>query len=112
MSYLGPTVKPVAILDIATSTSPSAATLQDVNNIYACDVSGGPISFNIPSGCSVLTMFTLKDAFNGGDQASTNNITVNAPGGETIDGASSFLLAQDFVSVTFMKRTATDWMVM
>jgi len=63
-------------------------------------------SIVLPIGAPIGTVFIVKDV--SGD-ASTNNITITAPG-DTIDGAASYVINIDYASVTLV-QTATEWSV-
>jgi hypothetical protein len=64
----------------------------------------GGVSIALPSGASVVQgkFLVLKDE---SGAAGINNITVNANGGDTIDGQSSFTLALNYGSITLLWNT-------
>ena len=57
----------------------------------------------MPSALGVAAgrFFVIKDI---GGAASTNNITVHISGTDTVDGASSHVIASNFGSATFISR--------
>lgn len=65
-----------------------------------------PSSIVLPIGAPIGTVFIVKDT--SGD-ASTNNITITAPG-STIDGAATYVINIDYASVTLV-QTSTEWSV-
>jgi hypothetical protein len=100
------------VVNISSNPSPSVATLQASNIIYACSVNSGAFTITLPSGCSVGTKLTVKDRWTGGIQAGTNNITVQTSGSDTIDGSATFVISSNLASITLIKGTSTDWLVL
>lgn len=72
------------------------------------DPSGGPISYDLPTGAALYDTVTVKD-LNGGATL-TNTITVTTTDGSLIDGAASFVINIGFASFTFMWN-GTGWSV-
>lgn len=74
--------------DIDFSDSPVTVTVDD--RAFWCDTSGGDLIFDLPSvvGKAALYFVFKKDT------SDSNTITINAPSGKTIDGASSYVLSQ------------------
>lgn len=103
--------KQETVINVSANPSPSAATLEAADITYACDVNAGGFTVTLPSGCANGTKVRVKDRFNGGVQAGTNNITISASGGETIDGTASQFIAVNYGSMTFIKGVGTDWLV-
>jgi hypothetical protein len=99
------------VVNISSNPSPSVATLQASNIIYACSVNSGAFTITLPSGCAVGTKLTIKDRWTGGVQAGTNNITVQTSSSDTIDGSATFVISSNLASITLIKGTSTDWMV-
>lgn len=90
-----------------TVTSTSGTFTASANTIYLIDTSGGTATVTLPSAVSGATIY-LKDS--SGD-ANTNNITVNTPGAETIDGAASLTMDSDFEQKTLVSD-GTDWFIL
>jgi len=65
-------------------------------------------SVTLNSGWPTNALTIVKD--NTGSGAS-NNITVNAPGGHTIDGVGSKIIATDWGSLSFIRTGGTTWRV-
>ncbi len=102
---------PVAQAAVAASIAPTDGQLTGVDITYVCDVSGGPITITLPSGCAPGTKVTIKDGFNGGTQAGTNNITVLRSSVDTIDGATSRVINTNLGVLRLYKGFGTDWSI-
>lgn len=77
----------------------------DVNNIILifADTTSGPATATIQSADIVDdTLFIIKDEFG---NASTNNITIDTQGSETIDGVSSVDIQVNYGVVRLMARS-------
>lgn len=69
----------------------------------------GASSITLPAGCGVGTTFLIRD---GKGDASSNNITISAPSGETIHGAGTLVLAVNYSAVWLRKDSSTTWVIM
>ena len=88
---------------IAVGDSPYTALAADV--VIAVDCSGGPITVNLPTAVGIAgKSYTVKDE--SGD-AATSNITIDGNGGETIDGALTYVINTDRGEVTIYSDGAT-----
>ena len=81
------------------------------DQIISTKVSSGPAACTLPSAASrVGVPLTFKDL----GQAAAHNITLTAAGGDTIDGAATYVIRNNFAWVTlvpFNDGTNTGWMV-
>jgi hypothetical protein len=77
------------------TTSPHSAS-NTADYIIGCDPSGGAITVNLPAlGYDAQTFLVVDET----GSAGTNNITVNAPAGHTINGASSVVISTNYGAV-------------
>lgn len=89
------------------STSSISANTTLVDKIeYFVDTSGGAVTLTLPA-VSPTMCIVVKDV---GGVASTNTITINPPGAETIDGAASFVLDWDYGSVEINSDNTNYWL--
>lgn len=65
-------------------------------------------TLNITAGMLTGHILVIQDTTG---SASTKNITVVPQGGETVNGLSSFVIAQNYGSATMVKTGATTWML-
>ncbi len=86
-----------------TSGSPNTITESDNASYYVCDTSTAAVHIRLPaaSGAAAGRFFVIKDI---GGSGSTNNITVHISGTDTVDGASSHVIASNYGSATFISR--------
>ena len=86
-----------------TSGSPNAITESDNASYYVCDASTAAVHVRLPAASTSAAgrFFVIKDI---SGVASTNNITVHITGTDTVDGASSHVIASNFGSATFISR--------
>ena len=75
----------------------AAATLSN-KRIHLVDSSGGAFAVTLPAPSADL-FIVVKDS---DGSASVENITINTPGAETIDGLASYVLATNYESVTIV----------
>ena len=99
----GPPGTPGLVPVTVVTTTPFQVLLGDY--LLAVNIDG-PSSIVLPVGAPIGTVFIVKDT--SGD-ASTNNITITAPG-STIDGAATYVINIDYASVTLV-QTSTEWSV-
>lgn len=99
------------VINAASTQTPTSTQLEQENRCYAFDTSGGARSLVLPSVVAAGTTLKVKDKYQGGAQASTNNITITAAGGETIDGQATYIIGTDMGSIQLIKGLAADWMV-
>ena len=90
-------------LSSSSSTAPDTINASDNASYYVCDTSSTAVFVRLPAALGVAAgrFFVIKDI---GGAASTNNITVQVSGTDTIDGASTHLIASNFGSATFISR--------
>ena len=93
------------------TTTTTPIVVQSTDQIISTNVSSGPAACTLPSAASrVGVPLTFKDL----GQASAHNITLTAAGGDTIDGAATYVIRDNFGYVTlvpFNDGTNTGWMV-
>lgn len=91
------------IADVFNITSSSGVFTAVVNNTHLVDTSGGVATITLPAAVTD-TFVRIKDKGN----ANTNNITVNTPAAETIDGAASDVINSDYGSIVYV-CDGTNW---
>lgn len=69
-----------------------------------------PGNINLPAGDPVGSAYLFKD-IEGAMDAGPNVVTITAPLGETIDQQATALMDDDFIELTIVKVTATEWML-
>ncbi len=86
-----------------TSGSPNLITESDGASYYACDSSTAAVFIRLPaaSGGDAGRFFFIKDKSGSG---STNNVTVQITGTDQVDGASTYVIASNYGSATFISR--------
>ena len=86
-----------------TSGSPNLIVEANNASYYVCNPSTAAVHVRLPaaSGAAAGRFFVIKDI---SGVASTNNITVHITGTDTVDGASSHVIASNFGSATFISR--------
>ena len=86
-----------------TSGSPNAITESDNASYYVCNPSTAAVHVRLPAASTSAAgrFYIIKDI---SGAASTNNITVHITGTDTVDGASSHVIASNFGSATFISR--------
>lgn len=73
------------------------------------DTSGGPITINMPAASTRNGVpLTVKDD---SGNASTNNITINLNGAETVDGLAPWLVNADFGAVRLVPKAGSGYKV-
>ena len=90
-------------LSSSSSTAPDTINASDNASYYVCDTSSTAVFVRLPAALGVAAgrFFVIKDI---SGAASTNNITVQVSGTDTIDGASTHVIASNFGSATFISR--------
>jgi len=93
------------------TTTVTPIVVASTDQIISCNISSGPAACTLPSAASRLGVpLTFKDL----GQAAVNNITLTASGGDTIDGAATWVLTNNRQWVTlvpFNDGANTGWMV-
>lgn len=76
--------------------------------MIACDPTSNPITITLPVIAGVPTgrLYIVKDSTG---KSQTNNITVNPAGSNTVDGAASLLIDDNFWSVGFVSDGTSNW---
>lgn len=87
---------------VALQTGPGSYSAA-VNEFVPVDVSGGAFTVNLPAGHVAGDKIMVKLA-----GTATNNVTVDADGAETIDGAATYLLTTNDESAEFLSN-GTNW---
>ena len=93
----------VDTLSGGTSGSPNLILEGNNASYYVCDASTAAVHVRLPAASTSAAgrFFVIKDI---SGAASTNNITVHISGTDTVDGASSHVIASNFGSATFISR--------
>lgn len=79
------------------------------DSVLYVDSTGGPVVINMPLAVARGGLaLTIKDV---GGSASTNNITINASGAETIDSITPMLIASDFGGYKLNPRSGVGYTV-
>jgi hypothetical protein len=93
------------------TTTATPIIVQSTDQIISCDISSGPAACTLPSAISRAGVpLTFKDL----GQATAHPITLTASGTDKIDGASTYVLSNNYQWVTlvpFNDGTNTGWMV-
>lgn len=88
-------------------SSSSGVFTATAGTTHLVDTSGGAATVTLPAAAAnryVILKDSTGDAF-------SNNITVNTPGAETIDGAASFTMNSEYGSETFVSD-GTNWFIL
>lgn len=88
------------------TTTPAAPTIATATAVVNLS-SAGASTVTLPT-TGLFAGYALTVVDGKGD-AGFNNITVNAPGGHTINGASSFVIRSNYESVTFQYVGSSKW---
>lgn len=90
-------------------TTDSPYTVVDKDGIISIDTSAGIVTVNLPLiSTSGLKTYTILDST--GD-SNTNNITLNASGGDTINQSSTVTLVNAFNSMTIQNDEVNQWVI-
>ena len=92
------------VFNVTTSSGTFAAT---ANATHFVNTSGGAATVTLPA-ASTDRFVRIKDI---SGNANTNNITVNTPGAETIDGDSSHVMDSNYGSKVFVSD-GTNWYIL
>lgn len=95
---------------LAQSTQAYGGTVaQDTTvNLYVYTSSTGAATFNLSTTASIGTRVTIKDGIG---EAVASNITIDSGGGNTIDAAQTYDIANNYGWVTLQKASATLWVI-
>lgn len=106
LEWANPAPGVLTIVNKATADSPY--TLLNTTNLLQIDASAGAVTaiLGLMIGYTTGKLFTVKDI--GATGAGTNNITIQASGGELIDGAATYVININKKAVTFYKD-GTNW---
>lgn len=92
---------------LATKTTDYTATSTDHKILV--DTRTGPISITLPTAVSISgTEYLIKDKFG---SAATNPITILTTSGQTIDGAASYVIGNNYQSITVVSDGA-NWYIL
>lgn len=91
------------IADIFSTVSSSGVFTATANKTHLVDTSGGTATVTLPAVAADIFV-RIKDKGN----SNTNNITVNTPIAETIDGAASDIIDSDYGSIVYV-CDGTNW---
>lgn len=92
---------------LAILTSSYTVDLSDKYGNYYPDTTSNPVTINLPSSASGYEL-TILDVYG---NAGTNNITINASSGNTINGASSFVINSDYGGVKLTSTVSSAWTI-
>lgn len=93
---------------VSQTTITAASATATPNTVYSYLINrAGAVTLNLPAvaGLTAGTRIEVKDI---SGNASTNNITIDANGSETIDGALTFVINTNYESVT-LETDGTAW---
>jgi hypothetical protein len=98
----------VTIISVAGAPTPDQAVGGTGDQLYLVDSSNDTVNITLPPGATHSTgKFRVIDI---GGNASTSNITVTAPGAETLNGAATYTLNLDNGAAEFIwDAAAADW---
>lgn len=88
--------------EVTTKTASYTATLLD--KVILVDATSGAVTITLPSAGVALSNITIKKTDN-----SANAVTVSRAGSDTIDGATSKSLADQYDSITIQSDGGTSW---
>ena len=116
VNVTGVSVNTLALRVGPLNSTPSTISEGDNKTVYACNFAGA-LTVNLPAIGSTSTtssngrMFVIKDlSGNAGDTG--KNITIDANGSDTIDGAATHVISSDYGSVTIIAdETSSTWLV-
>lgn len=94
---------PIGVEDIYNMAADDGTFTAVANTTYVVDTSSSSATVTLPA-AATSRFVRLKDNGN----ANTNNIVVNTPGAETVDGAASDTIDSDFGSVAYVSN-GTNW---
>jgi hypothetical protein len=92
-----------SVTDIYNTTNSSGTFTAVSNTTHLVDTSGGGATVTLPA-ASANTFVRIKDK----GSANSNNIVVNTPGAETVDGAASDTINSNFGAVVYV-CDGTNW---
>ena len=91
---------------------PTAINESHGKSVYMANTTSGVVGITLPAvGTVAGRFFTIKDI---GGNAATNNITISVQtsASETVDGATSYVIASNYGSATFISRgNSSSWYV-
>lgn len=96
---------PTATISYAQSTKTANYTITGTDDFIWADASSGAITITLPTAVGVTKTFTIKRINSG-----ANNVTVGTTSSQTIDGATTKVLAQQWESITLMSNN-TNWYI-
>jgi hypothetical protein len=97
---------PTATLAVAYSNKTGAYTIVAATDDYiSADAAGGAFSVTLPTAVGVTKPLTIKRMNSG-----ANNVTVATTSSQTIDGATTYVLDQQYQSITVVSTNA-NWII-
>ena len=105
----GRQIKPVAstVINRAISTKTTTYTLNANDSVILADATGGAFSLNLPTAVGISgTVYDIKRTNSG-----ANNVTIDASGAQTIDGALTYVLTVQYQSVTLISD-GSNWSIL
>ena len=95
------TVDPIIV---STTTTYTAAQTSGIV-VLLCNSTSGAITINLPTAVLNKAIFTVKKI-----DSSTNTVTIDASGAETIDGSTTIPIAVCYTAITFVSD-GSNWMI-
>ena len=95
----------------AGAADPRVVSSTDNAKALGFDTSGGPRGVTLPSASAVGIRFSLALADTTGD-AFASNLTITADGTDTIQGAATIALAQNYASIILVSNGVDGWIVL
>lgn len=100
-------IKTASDTTVSDKTGAYTVTTSDRNGLISCDATSGAFNISFPTAASVENGFkvSVKKV-----DVSTNAVTLDANGSETIDGATTYVLAEQYDFVTIVSD-GTEWLI-
>jgi len=93
-------------------TGPTTVAVLTTTRIIRCLTTGGAVTVNLTNSWGASTGGHFVTVVDADGSAATNNITINPPGGDTLNGGASLTITTNRGSVTLYRGlTGTDWSI-
>ena len=92
-----------------TAVSDGTHAVAATDYVLSCDSAGGTIAITLPAASSVGRVLHVVDATG---SASTNAITINRAGSDTIQGDTSLAISSDYAAATLVNSAAGKWSIL